>query len=274
MARARIVSVLIWLIGAYAALCLLMYVAQASLLYFPEAGMDATPADLGLEYGDAWLETPDGNRVHGWFVPAEAARATVIWCHGNAGNISHRLGIVQSLHGMRLSVFIFDYRGFGRSTGSPSESKTYQDAELAWSHVTGELGVSPDEVIVWGRSLGGAVAINLASRHRPRALIVESTFTSVPDLGQRLYPWLPVRWLSRFDYDAARLVGDIESPKLFSHSRQDDVVPYELGRRLFDAASEPKRFVTIRGGHNSDYLSPSSGYLEPLSEFLAEVLGE
>ena len=268
------VSFLLWVVGGYAAVCALMYLAQGTLLYFPTSRLDATPADLGLEYADVWFDAPDGTRVHAWYVPIRNARATVIWCHGNAGNISHRLGIVHGLHQLGLAVFIFDYRGYGQSGGSPGEATSYEDAELAWTYVTEKLGLPETKIIVWGRSLGGAVAVNLASRHHPKALIVESTFTSVPDLGQRLYPWLPVRLLSRFDYDSEVLVPGIKSTKLFVHSNNDEIIPYALGRKLFDAAAEPKRFVTIRGGHNSDYLAPASGYLEPLRFFLDEALGE
>ncbi len=268
------VSFLLWVVGGYAAVCALMYLAQGTLLYFPTSRLNATPADLGLEYADVWFDAPDGTRVHAWHVPIRNARGTVIWCHGNAGNISHRLGIVDGLHRLGLAVFIFDYRGYGQSGGSPGEATSYEDAELAWTYVTEKLGVPKTKIIVWGRSLGGAVAVNLASRHHPKALIVESAFTSVPDLGQRLYPWLPVRLLSRFNYDSEVLVPGIESTKLFVHSKNDEIVPYALGRKLFDAAAEPKRFVTIRGGHNSDYLAPASGYLEPLRFFLDEALGE
>jgi len=268
------VRILLLLVAGYAAICLLLYLFQAKLIFFPGGPGGSTPRDVGLAFEEVWLEPEGGGRVHAWFVPAPDARGAVIFCHGNAGSIGNRLDTLRILHGLRLATLIFDYRGYGRSSGSPSETATYGDAEAAWKHLTGSRGIPVERVLVWGRSLGGGVAVELASRHRPAGLVVESSFTSVPALAAGTFPLpLPTRLLCRHVFDSDRKVTRLDMPKLFIHSPDDDVVPFRFGRSLFEAAAEPKRFVTIRGDHNHGFLDSGSDYLRPVSAFVEEVLG-
>lgn len=174
---------------------------------------------------------------------------------------------------MRLNVLMFDYRGYGRSEGSPDEKGTYLDAEAAWRYLVEQRRERAGQIVIHGRSLGGAVAAHLAGDHTPAALVLESTFSSIPDLAARLYWWLPVRWLSKFHYRTAERVAAIQCPVLVIHSRDDDLIPFEHGRHIFEAAPQPKRFLEIRGSHNSAFLDSESTYAPALRAFLGEHLG-
>jgi hypothetical protein len=253
---------------AYVAFMGLLYVMQDRLVYFPARELIATPRDRGLVYEDVNLFTDDGVSVHGWFVPAPEARAVLLYFHGNAGNISYRLDRIALFQRLKLSVLIIDYRGYGRSTGQPSEEGTYRDAQAAWRHLTGERGVAPGKIVVFGRSLGAAVAANLATQISPGAVILESGFTSLPDLGAEVYPWLPVRWLTRFHYPAKESLVKIERPVLIIHSRDDELIPFHHGQALYAAANPPKQFLEIRGGHNDANFLTNTDYARGFDEFL------
>jgi fermentation-respiration switch protein FrsA (DUF1100 family) len=206
-------------------------------------------------------------------VPARQERGVILFFHGNAGNISHRLDTLEIFHTLGLSTFIIDYRGYGQSEGRPSEQGTYLDAEAAWRYLVEQRQVPPERMIIFGRSLGGAVAAWLAQAHPPRALILESTFTSLPDMAATYLPFLPVRSLARFDYNTLARLPDIHCPVLVVHSPDDEVVPYSHGRQLFEAASEPKEFLELRGGHNEGFLI-SDNYQAGLEAFIARYAGE
>lgn len=244
--------------AAYVALCGLVYAKQTSLLFFPTREIRLTPADVGLAFTELALPTSDGETLHGWAVePRGTAGFWVLHCHGNGANIAARLGTLQLLVSTGAGVVFFDYRGYGRSTGAArQEVDLLLDGEAAWTYLASR-GVSPDRIILYGESLGGGVACALAERHPPRALILESTFTSVTDRASQLYPFLPVRWLSRFHLDSLARVRQLGCPKLILHSPDDEVIPYAHGRKLFEAAAEPKQFVELSGGHNDD--SPALG---------------
>jgi fermentation-respiration switch protein FrsA (DUF1100 family) len=258
---------LLMLLG-YLTICIWIYAFQGRLVYFPEREILATPGDLGLEYRDVTFETEDAVKLHGWYVPAENARGTVLFCHGNAGNISGRVPLLQILNRLGLSVFIFDYRGYGLSEGSPSEEGTYRDIFAALAHLEEGEGIPASEVIVLGRSIGGGVAIRLAEARELGGLIVDSSFTSATDLGQKVYWWLPIRFLARYRYDSLSRVGAIRCPSLFIHSVDDDVVPIAMGRRLYEAAPEPKQFLEIRGGHADSFLVSADLYRKGIEAFL------
>jgi fermentation-respiration switch protein FrsA (DUF1100 family) len=265
-------SLLTSLIVAYGAVVAFAYFYQERLVYFPLADLAATPRERGLEYEEVWLTAEDGVRLHGWFIPANAPRAVLLYFHGNAGNISHRLERIALFHRLRLSVFIVDYRGYGKSEGAPSEQGTYRDAAAAWRYLTQVRHHAPDEIVVFGRSLGGGVAAQLAAHQTPRALIVESAFTSMTDLGGEAYPWLPVRWLSRYEYPVQAHLARVQSPVLIVHSRQDEIIPFRHGEKLYAHARAPKRFLEIRGGHNDSFLTSGETYTEGLDAFLSEHL--
>ena len=259
----------------YAGIAALVYFRQSSLIYYPNVpgrALTATPQLIGLAYEDVEIVTADGVRLHGWFVPGETARGTLLFFHGNAGNISHRLDSIALFQRMQLNVLIIDYRGYGRSEGRASESGTYRDAEAAWFYLTETRGIEASAIIVFGRSLGASIAAWLASRQRPAGLILESGFSSVPSMAERLYPFLPVRWLSNFRYDTRRYVGGIACPLLVVHSRGDEIIPYAEGRAVFDAAPADKRFLDIAGGHNDGFLVSGQTYRKGLQAFIDHAL--
>ena len=259
----------------YAGIIALVYFRQSSLLYYPDIagrGLHATPQQIGLAFEDIELLTEDGVRLHGWFIPGDDARGTLLFFHGNAGNISHRLDSIAIFKRMNLDVFIIDYRGYGQSQGRVSEAGTYRDAEAAWSYLVETRGVAADRIVVFGRSLGASIAAWLASRHTPAALIVESSFSSVPSMGQRLYPFLPVKWLSSFSYDTRQYVSRIECPLLVVHSRTDEIIPYAEGRLVFDAAPADKQFLDLRGGHNDGFIVTGQAYRDGLRHFIDAAL--
>jgi fermentation-respiration switch protein FrsA (DUF1100 family) len=253
------------LINAY------MFLAQPGMVFYPTSRLEATPEDWGMPYRDVALRSEDGVALHAWFIPAEGADHALLFLHGNAGNISHRGDSIDIFRRLGLSQLVLDYRGYGRSQGAPSEQGLYRDARAAWDWLTGPGGFPPDRVLIFGRSLGGVVAARLASEVRPGGLILESTFSSAEDMAQDLFPLLSrIVWL-RFDLDAASHVQGIATPLLLLHSAQDEIVPYALGRRVFDAAPEPKHFVELSGGHNDGFLRSEPGYSAALKAFLATL---
>jgi fermentation-respiration switch protein FrsA (DUF1100 family) len=262
-------NVVITLVITYAVVLVLVFVFQSRLVYFPQVGraVGVTPLAYGLEFETHEIGTEDGERLHAWWVPVRDARGTVLMLHGNAGNIAHHLNYVRMFHRLGYSSLIIDYRGYGQSTGSPSEEGTYRDAEAAWRWLLSR-GIEPKDIVIVGESLGGAVAAWLAARVTPRAVVLASTFTSAPDLGAQVYPFLPVRLLSRFSYDTLGAVRRVQAPVLVVHSRDDDIVPYSHGRALFAAANEPKQFLEIRGGHNDSALFTREAWVAELRAFL------
>ncbi len=264
-------SLLIIAGAVYGGLCLSLFIFQSRLVYFPSRALIATPQTIGLAYQDVSLESTNGLRLHAWFIPADEARLTLLFLHGNAGNISHRLDSLRIFSRLGLSVLIFDYAGFGTSEGSPSERQSYEDAEAAWRYLTADRGVSPSQIVLFGRSLGGAVATRLATERAPAGLIIESTFSSVPDVAAQHYPFLPVRLLARIQYDALANISRIRCPILIIHSRQDELIPFSHSERLFRAANEPKFFMELEGGHNDGFLVTGAPYISALEQFIGHL---
>jgi hypothetical protein len=239
------------ILGAlYGAVCLLAFLGQRRMVYFPGGPPQADPADAGLAFEERFFDTTDGVRLHGWWIPAQPTGPAVLLCHGNGGNIAGRLHIARALHEMGLGVFLFDYRGYGSSAGTPDEEGTYLDAQAAWELVTGPLGVAPDRLLLQGESLGGAVALELARRRGAAGLILESSFTSLPDVGATAYPWLPVRALARIRYASLDKIGALDLPILILHSPEDEIVPFAHAGRLLAAAGERAHLHRTSGGHN------------------------
>lgn len=255
---------------AYGSIVLLVYVFQSRLLYFPQVAREVnlTPARIGLAFEDVWLKSAPDVDIHGWYVPHPRARGTVLFFHGNAGSIALRLDWLRMFHDLDYAVFIVDYRGYGRSRGEPSEQGTYADATAAWAHLAQARRIAPADIVIVGESLGGAVAAELASRTRPRAVILQSTFTSIPELAGEIYPFLPVRWISRHDYDTRSRMARIDAPVLIAHSPQDELIPYRHGRELFEQAREPRHFVELSGGHNEGFLFVRPAWVAEVGTFL------
>ncbi len=265
-------TALIVIVLLYVAFAGFLYVRQGSMLYYPSGEIIQNPGDLGLAFEEVNLRTKDGVSLSAWYIPSGPERGVILFCHGNAGNISHRLDSIRIFHDLHLGVLIFDYRGYGKSKGSPTEEGTYLDAVSAWEYLVSQRQVAPERIILFGRSLGGSVAAELALRRKAGAIIVESCFTSVPDIGRKLFPFMPVRLLSRFHYSTVDKVGKIKIPKLFVHSPQDEVVPFDHGRSLYVHALPPKQFLEIRGGHNDGFLVSGTAYVNGLDRFISEAL--
>lgn len=255
---------------AYGAIVLFVYLFQARLLYFPQVAREVTltPERIGLAYEDVWLSSAPDVDIHAWYVPHPRAHGTVLFFHGNAGSIALRLDWLRMFHDLGYAVLMIDYRGYGRSAGEPTEQGTYADATAAWKHLVDTRGTAPADIVIVGESLGGAVTAELASRTTPRAVILQSTFTSIPALAGEIYRFLPVRWISRHDYDTRSRIARIYAPVLIAHSPQDELIPYRHGRELFELAREPKHFIELAGGHNQGFLFVRPAWVAEVGAFL------
>ena len=240
---------------------------QPRFLYRPLRDICYTPAHLDIAFEDVVFDTPDGLKLHGWYIPVQDSEFTILFCHGNGGNIMHRLDSLSLFRKLGFSCFIFDYRGYGRSQGKPGEKGTYVDVCSAYRWLRRTKRVSAERIIVFGRSLGGCMAARLACKARVRALVLESSFTSYVDMGRKFYPYMPVRWFARFGYETITHVRRIKCPLLVIHSRQDEIVPFEFGIQLFESGVEPKTFVEISGGHNDGFLTSGDVYEQAWMEW-------
>ena len=248
-------------------------VPEKGTVFFPERAFIGTPADAGLAYEDVFFRTTDGVRLHAWWVPHPKAVATWLWFHGNAGNISHRLENLVLLHqAVPVSVFLFDYREYGRSEGDISKAGTFLDAEAAFQTAAARATESGLPLILFGRSLGTALAVNIAARHRCAGAVLEAAFTSSADVMRLYFPFLPPPSPGAPTYDSLAQIGNVRCPVLFLHGERDEIIPLEMARRLFAAAREPKAFEVIRGaGHNDTYVVGGQGYFETLARFVREA---
>ncbi len=253
------------------------------LVYFPVRTLDATPADMGLDYEDVYFETSDGVKLHGWYVPgaddpsAGSGQAPcVVWFHGNAGNIGHRVYNLALMHSrVGASVFLFDYRGYGRSEGSPSEPGLYLDAEAAVEQAKLRCGVGDEGIVLFGRSLGGAVAVEMATRWPFRAVVVESAFTSVKAMARFsnsvISRFLPPFVIVKARYDNLAKIPSAQSPVLIVHGDADSTVPHRMGMALYEAAPEPKTFHVVEGaGHDDVHVLGGEAYFDALRRFVWE----
>lgn len=266
-------KIILALAACYVLLLGIVYLLQDRMLYLPNVAGRAlvmTPADAGMDYEDVLIETVDNVTLHGWFIKGRSPHV-LLFFHGNAGNISHRLHSIRQFWSLGLSVMIIDYRGYGQSEGKTTEAGTYRDADAAWRFLTQVRGVRPGDIVVFGRSVGASVAARLASQQDPAGLIVESSFTSVPDVAAELYPWLPARWLSRLSHATRDFVRDVRCPVLVVHSRDDEIIPFRHGEAVFAAAPEPRSLLVLRGTHNDAFTRDERTYLEGLSAFLARL---
>lgn len=245
---------------------LIRFVEQKTL-YFPFKVIEATPEAIGLNYENVTVSTDDGIRLTGWFIPSEQSRAAILLSHGNGGNISHRLEKIKILHDLDLDVLIYDYRGYGKSTGKPSESGLYMDAQAMLNYLKNEKKVASVKIIAYGESLGSAVTIDLAGKRDVGAIIIESGFTSIHDMAKKIFGVAP-SFLIHAKYDSVNKIKSMRIPKLIMHSPDDEVVPFEQGKRLYDSAPQPKHFVELQGGHNDGFLVSGKVYSRAIDEFV------
>jgi len=253
---------------AYWGLGLILYFMQPTFLYRPVREVPYTPDELGLDFESVVFKSGDGLLLSGWYIPAENAKLTVLFCHGNGGNMFHRLDSINIFCNLGLNCFIFDYRGYGSSEGKPGEEGTYLDVMAAYKWLTEEKKVSPADIIIFGKSLGGSIAAQLASKVEAGALIIESAFTSYVGIGRKFYPYMPVRWFARFSYKTIDYIRDVHCPVMIIHSRNDEIVSFEFGLELYEAANEPKEFVEIFGGHNDGFLVSGEIYRNAWTNWL------
>ena len=271
--------VVIIAVGGFVAFSLYLYLSQDSMVFFPTRDLEASPHDIGLGFKEVRIDVTNGESVHAWYVPALSANRandqsrdrsapTVLFCHGNGGNISHRLETIECLAALGANVMLFDYRGYGQSDGAPSEVNMYADAAACYRWLTGSQGVRSDQIVLFGRSLGGAVAIELASQVNCAGLIVESSFTSAKEMGRLMFPYFPTGLLLRYEFNSIQRIGQVNCPVLVTHSPSDDLVPFAMGRRLYEKSAEPKRFVELKGSHNErDYMADGA-YIEAVRAIL------
>jgi len=226
---------------------------EHSQVYYPQRQLEASPYELRRPFEDVRFKTSDGLQLHGWFFPTNTnsprSHLTFLICHGNAGNISHRLGLCSGLLDTGANVFVFDYRGYGQSGGRPGEEGTYRDAQAAYAWLR-QKGFRGEHIIAFGESLGGGVASELALRETVGGLVLQSTFTSIPDIGAELFPWLPVRLISTIKYDTHAKLPRIKVPVLVMHSREDDLIRFRHAEKNFAVANEPKFLCELTGAHN------------------------
>ena len=266
-------SVTLLLFGVFCFVMLRWF--EHNQVYHPSRELEASAAELGRPFEDVRFTTADGVSLHGWFFPADTnslrAKLAFLICHGNGGNISHRLGLCSALLETSASVFAFDYCGYGQSQGSPGEESTYRDAQAAHAWLR-QKGFRGEQIVAFGESLGGGVATELALRESLGGVVLQSTFTSILDIGAELYPWLPVRWINTIKYDTRSKLPRVKVPVLIMHSREDDLVRFQHAEKNFTVANEPKQFCELGGSHN-DAMWEQPEFRSAIEKFLTGVGG-
>jgi hypothetical protein len=245
-----------------------LYFYQEKLIFHPVREISCNPGNLSLNYDDIAFSTVDGVKLNGWFVPAEGAEYTILLCHGNGGNISHRLDTISLFSELSVNLFIFDYRGYGVSGGKISEQGLYADVDAAWRYLVDKRRIPPGKIVIVGRSLGGALAAHAAAEFKPVALVLESAFTSVPDMACKLMPWIYSKHLLKYVLSTLDKLSDVKCPVLVVASHDDRLVPFRMGKKLFAAAPEPKIFAGLTGGHDDCYFLCRDKYKEAFKKIL------
>ena len=256
------------LLFTYFILAVVLYFMQPKFLYRPMQEVFSTPAEIGLHFDKVIFKSADGINLNGWYVPVDNPKFTLLFCHGNGGNIAHRLDSINIFHNLGLNCFVFDYRGYGDSNGKPSEEGTHLDAMAAYKWLIEEKKIPADNIIIFGRSLGGSIAAYLATKVKTGGLVVESAFTTYVDMGKEYYPYMPVKWFAMFSYRTTDYVKNVNCPVMFIYSRNDEIVPYKFGLELYEAANEPKEFIEIFGSHNDCFLVSGEIYTEVWEKWL------
>lgn len=243
---------------------------EKNAVFFPVKENGFTPKSVNLEFEDVYFKSSDGLTINGWFIPSDKAKYTILFFHGNAGNLNGRIERINLLSKLNENLFIIDYRGYGKSEGVPFEQGVYKDARAAYDYLLNERKIKPERILIYGASMGGAVAVDLASRVKTAGVILEGTFSRGKDMAQKLYPYVPFYIFSNI-FDSLSKIKKVHVPKLFIHSAQDEIVPLQLGKKLYDSASWPKQFVQIQGNHNDAFLNSSGEYLTTLKKFIDSI---
>lgn len=255
-------------VAVYLLLAGMLYFMQHRLVFYPTREIFATPLNFGIPFEDIYFEAADGVKINAWFIPADNAEYTALFCHGNGGCLAHRTETIDLYHKLGVNFFAFDYRGYGLSSGMPSENGLYLDSEAAWQFLVNEKRIAPDRIIVIGRSLGGAVASRLAAQKQPHRLICESSFVSITKTGSDMYPYFPVRWLSRYSFPNGNFLQQVKCPAMIIQSRDDKVVKFSHGQKLFAIANEPKTFLELTGAHDECYFDCREQYTAAVKRFI------
>ncbi len=258
---------LIWVVVFLMSFVAYVRYLEKTTIFHPTRLMERTPRSVGLDFEDISFRTKDNVLIHGWLVKHPQGRCTLLYFHGNAGNISDRLEKISLLRKVGVHIFIIDYRGYGQSQGRPSEQGLYEDALGAYDYLLTRKDIEPDKIGAYGTSLGGAVAVDLATKRKLACLVIDSSFTKAADISKTIYPFIP-SFLIQTKMDSVRKIKNLAIPKFFIHSPQDEVIPYRLGRKLFEQAPEPKEFLDVRGGHNDNYEQSAELLESKLSDFL------
>lgn len=246
---------------------------EKNSVFFPIKEIEKYPSDWGLEFDNVYFYTSDNVKINGWFIGKPDAESTFLYLHGNGGNISHRIEKASIFHELGVNIFMIDYRGYGQSRGSPSESGVYKDAVAAYKYLTNQKNIKSEDIIIFGESLGSAVAIDLASRKPVAAIVLEGAFSSVKDISKSLYPVLPSFMFSNM-FDSLSKIDNVEFPKLFIHSKNDEIIPYKLARKLYRKASPPKEFLDITGGHNTAFIDSKPKFRNGIKMFVESLKGK
>ncbi|PKD43150.1 alpha/beta hydrolase [Rhodohalobacter barkolensis] len=264
-------KILIALGGIYLFLIIILYLFQGQMLFLPEKEHFRSPQSLGLDAEDVLVETEDGLKIHGWYFSQSESDFVVVLSHGNAGNISGRLEIAEMLLDLGISVLMYDYRGYGKSEGRPSEKELYNDIDSVIGFLTERMDYKESQIILYGRSLGGAVSAYGAANHTVGGLVLDSAFKDIKSMASDIYPIVPT-FLVRLNFSTINFLNSIENtPLLILHSRDDEIVGFHHGEELYEAASEPKKFVPLRGGHNDLFFTSNNTIKRSWQEFLERI---
>ena len=259
-----VVLVLILVVSFY----LFYPLVESFFIYFPQSRFDFTPEEFRLQYKEAYFNTEDGNQLHGWLFPSEKDGPVILHFHGNAGNISHRLDLVQPFLGKGFSVFLVDYRGFGKSSGRPSEPGLYKDGLAAWSYLVEKERIAPERIMLHGHSIGAAIAIEVALQKKVRGLVIESAFTSTKDMAKTMALFALFSPVFPAHYNNLEKIPRVSVPKLVIHGERDEIVPFAMGQKLFEAATDPKFFYPVKdAGHNDVFIVGGEKYFQIFVDF-------
>lgn len=239
-------------------------------VFFPIRNIEFTPLSINLKFEDIYFKTLDALKINGWFIPHNNAKYTLLFLHGNAGNLADRLDKIKILNSLGLNMFIIDYRGYGKSQGRPSEKGLYLDAQAAYEYLLNVRKIPSEEIILYGESLGTTATVDLASRCKVKAIILESGFSSGRDMARVVYPFIP-NFIFSDRFNSLKKIKGITVPKLFLHSRDDEMIPFRLANKLFSEACEPKYFKELRGSHNSAFIDYPQEYLSAIKNFIDKL---